>query len=65
LAFTYLEFYPENTLQVLNRWSNVVYEKDGYANTWDGGDLVDGIYYFTLTLTEKNQTYSGFFHLIR
>lgn len=65
LAFTYLEFYPENTLQVLNRWGNVVYEKDGYANTWDGGDLVDGIYYFTLTLTEKNQTYSGFFHLIR
>jgi hypothetical protein len=43
----------------------VVFEQEGYANTWNGGDLSDGVYFFVLTLNEKNQTYSGFFHLAR
>ena len=65
LSFKYLDFYPANHLKVLNRWGNVVFEQEGYANTWNGGDLSDGVYFFVLTLTEKNQTYSGFFHLAR
>ncbi len=65
LAFEYLDFYPENQLLILNRWGAVVFEQSGYANNWDGGELTDGIYFYALTLTEKNQTYSGFFHLIR
>jgi gliding motility-associated-like protein len=65
LAFEYLEFYPENQLRILNRWGAVVFEQTGYANTWDGDELTDGVYFYVLTLTEKNQTYSGFFHLIR
>ena len=65
LAFEYLDFYPENQLRILNRWGAVVFEQTGYANTWDGDELTDGVYFYVLTLTEKNQTYSGFFHLIR
>ena len=65
LAFEYLDFYPANHLKILNRWGNVVFEQEGYANTWDGADLSDGVYFFVLTLTEKNQTYSGFFHISR
>jgi gliding motility-associated-like protein len=65
LSFEYLEFYPENSLRILNRWGGVVFEQNGYANTWDGGALIDGVYFYVLTITEKNQTYSGFFHLIR
>jgi gliding motility-associated-like protein len=65
LAFEYLEFYPENQLRILNRWGAVVFEQTGYANTWDGDELTDGVYFYVLTLTEKNQTYSGYFHLIR
>lgn len=65
LAFEYLDFYPANHLKVFNRWGAVVFEQSSYANTWGGGDLTDGVYFYLLTLTEKNQTYSGFFHLIR
>jgi gliding motility-associated-like protein len=31
-----IEFYPNNRLIIYNRWGNVVYEKAGYANDWDG-----------------------------
>lgn len=65
LIFEYLDFYPKNHLKVLNRWGNVVFEQDSYTNSWGGGELTDGVYFYELILTEKNQTYSGFFHLIR
>jgi gliding motility-associated-like protein len=31
-----IEYYPGNKLTVFNRWGNVVYEKSGYLNEWDG-----------------------------
>lgn len=65
LAFQYLEFYPQNELKVLNRWGSVVFEQASYANTWEGGDLTEGVYFYTLIIKEKNQTYTGFFHLVR
>lgn len=65
LAFEYLEFYPENHLLILNRWGTVVYEQDGYMNNWNGENFTDGVYFYVLNISEKNQTYSGFFHLIR
>lgn len=65
LIFKDLDFYPDNQLQVFNRWGNRVFEQNSYQNTWEGDDLTDGIYFYILTLKEKNQTYSGFFHLQR
>lgn len=31
-----LETYPDNVLSVYNRWGNLIYQKKGYDNTWDG-----------------------------
>ncbi|PZD78088.1 gliding motility-associated C-terminal domain-containing protein [Mesonia sp. K7] len=31
-----IENYPNNKLEVYNRWGNMVYEKRGYDNSWDG-----------------------------
>jgi gliding motility-associated-like protein len=28
--------YPDNKITVFNRWGNIVYEKSGYNNEWDG-----------------------------
>lgn len=45
-----LEFYPDNFVQVYNRWGNRVFEQEGYANDWngvyDGRELPDGTYFF-------------------
>ncbi len=31
-----IEYYPNNKLQVFNRYGNLVYEKEGYLNDWNG-----------------------------
>ena len=47
-----IEQYPNNHLQVFNRWGNLIYEKAQYDNSWSGnnyktGDpLPDGAYFY-------------------
>jgi gliding motility-associated-like protein len=47
-----IEAYPDNKLTIYNRWGNIVYNKDGYANEWDGrsnnGLQLPGSTYFVL-----------------
>lgn len=38
LFIEFIEEYPENTLQIFNRWGDLVYVKEQYDNSW-GGDL--------------------------
>lgn len=63
LIFPYLEFYESNTLLIMNRWGNLIYEKQNYANDWKAEGYPDGVYYFILKAGE--QDYSGFFHILR
>jgi gliding motility-associated-like protein len=34
--------YPNNILEIYNRWGNLVYRKEGYQNTW-GGECTEGL----------------------
>lgn len=36
LVIENIDLYPNNNLQVFNRYGNIVYEQDGYNNDWDG-----------------------------
>lgn len=65
LAFKFLEYYPENHLVVLNRWGITVYEADSYKNTWNGDNLVEGTYFYKLTIPATEQELSGFFQIER
>ncbi len=55
-----IELYPNNTLQIFNRWGNKVFEGKRYMNTWDGiateggGSklLPVGPYFYVLELNE-------------
>jgi gliding motility-associated-like protein/uncharacterized repeat protein (TIGR01451 family) len=38
-----IEFYPNNKLEVFNRYGSPVYKKGGYANDFDGTANVDGV----------------------
>ncbi len=64
LVFQYLEFYPDNQLNVYNRWGNVIYAQNGYANNWTGDNLSEGTYYYVLNIS-NGQLLKGYFMLKR
>jgi gliding motility-associated-like protein len=47
-----IKSYPENTITVFNRWGNIVYQKDGYADEWYGennsGEALPDATYFVI-----------------
>lgn len=49
-----LVHYPENQLEIFNRWGQPVYSQQNYQNNWDGstagGPLPQGTYYYILTI---------------
>jgi gliding motility-associated-like protein len=61
-----ITLYPNNELQIFNRWGNLVYESAPYHNEWDGlnmsgENLPDGTYFYILKLNDDNNTsYSGY-----
>jgi gliding motility-associated-like protein len=63
-----IEYHPENTLTVFNRFGNVVYSKEGYENTWQGTfgnkNLPDGTYFYHLEI-KGQKTRSGYVELRR
>lgn len=46
--------HPNNELIVLNRWGNVVFEMEKYDNSWDGGELHDGVYFYIYYVDNLN-----------
>ena len=65
-----IENFLDNKLKIFNRWGNLVYQKDGYLNEFEGfantGDQVgksklpSGTYYVILEYgDEKTETYNG------
>ncbi|MCW3078009.1 MAG: hypothetical protein JWO32_2618 [Bacteroidetes bacterium] len=70
-----LDNYPNNNLQIYNRWGNPVYNSKPYKNNWDGvpnapgktgsGKLPAGTYYYLLELGDNNNTYfKGFVEVV-
>ena len=54
-----IDNYPSNTVQVFDKWGDIVYEKTNYNNDWDGkgkgGTLVpDGTYFYLIKLNAVN-----------
>ncbi|MGB0887758.1 MAG: choice-of-anchor L domain-containing protein [Vicingaceae bacterium] len=56
LVFENLEFFPNNKLQIFNRWGKKIYEKEGYQNDWYGKEYSEGTYYFILELNNFDST---------
>lgn len=51
-----LEQFPENSLQIFDRWGGEAYGTQGYANDWQGNNqkgqpLMSGTYYYLLKIT--------------
>jgi gliding motility-associated-like protein len=66
-----INLYPNNKLTLFNRWGNVVYQKSGYLNEWDGNanvtkigikSLPAGTYYFIIDYGNSRHK-TGFVYL--
>ncbi|AZQ65437.1 gliding motility-associated C-terminal domain-containing protein [Flammeovirga pectinis] len=67
-----IEFYPNNTVTIYNRWGNVVYNDEKYDNTtvkWEGINhdngvvgkyLTAGTYFYKIDLRDGSSIRSGF-----
>ncbi|WP_079716922.1 DUF7507 domain-containing protein [Parapedobacter luteus] len=49
-----LEGFDRAELVVFNRWGGEVYRDSDYDNSWGGGDIHEGTYYYILTLHKGN-----------
>jgi gliding motility-associated-like protein len=61
--------YPNNTLEVYDRYGNEVFTANGYDNTWMGtgknGDLPKGTYFYILDLGDGTEVRKGWIQIIR
>jgi gliding motility-associated-like protein len=60
-----LNLFPDNTLSIYNRWGDLVYQKSGYDNSWDGVNCSDGVYYYLLTSPDFKSEKKGMISIIR
>ncbi|WCO00783.1 T9SS type B sorting domain-containing protein [Psychroserpens ponticola] len=71
-----IETFPNNTLEIYNRWGNIVYSKKGYRNDWNGtsngrivinesNQLPDGTYYYVIDLGDGSEPRVGWLYINR
>lgn len=69
-----IQYYPQNTFVVFNRWGNKVFEATPYTNTWDGtsqfgsafGELLpESTYYYVLDPGTGDEAFTGYIYLRR
>ncbi|NRD20649.1 gliding motility-associated C-terminal domain-containing protein, partial [Winogradskyella eckloniae] len=71
-----IERFPENKLEVYNRWGNIVYTANGYLNDWTGisngravinqsDELPVGTYYYVLDLGDGSDPRVGWLYINR
>jgi gliding motility-associated-like protein len=61
--------FPNNELQIFNRWGSKVFEAQGYRNEWDGSfngnPVPDGTYFYTLDPGDGTAVVTGFILVYR
>ncbi|UOY07815.1 gliding motility-associated C-terminal domain-containing protein [Muricauda sp. SCSIO 64092] len=61
--------FPNNNLQIFDRYGNLVYEEQAYDSTWDGtgdnGDLPKGTYFYVLDLGDGSDATKGWIQIIK
>ncbi len=64
-----VELFPRNSVQIINRWGDVVYQNRNYRNNWDGeyggGPLPAGTYYYILDLGDDWGLFKGDVTILR
>ncbi|WP_158975594.1 gliding motility-associated C-terminal domain-containing protein [Cellulophaga sp. L1A9] len=69
LTISCIQSYPDNSIEIFDRYGNQVYKEVRYQNNWDGtgknGDLPKGTYYYVLNLGDGTPITKGWIQIIR
>ncbi|MBD0852661.1 T9SS type B sorting domain-containing protein, partial [Maribacter arenosus] len=64
-----IEDYPNNSIEIYDRYGNQVFEARPYDNTWDGTrnntDVPKGTYFYVLDLGDGSEVRKGWIQIIR
>jgi gliding motility-associated-like protein len=64
-----LEKYPENRVQIFNRYGQEIYSIVNYKNNWNGkylgNDLPAGTYYYVFDTKKENKIFKGYLTIFR
>jgi gliding motility-associated-like protein len=55
----------EASITVLNRWGQLVYERDPYMEGFAGTGLESGVYYYEIRFRNFNNVFKGYVHIIK
>ena len=60
-----LNLYPENYLTIYDRYGETVYVTENYQNTWDGDNLLSGVYFYYFKTRKFSRAFKGWLQIIR
>ncbi len=64
-----IDYYPNNTLRIFDKSGRVIYNKQSYANDWDGtvngSPISEGTYFYILNLGNGKGNFKGYINIIR
>ncbi|MDX2189863.1 MAG: S8 family serine peptidase [Bacteroidota bacterium] len=55
----------EINLKIFNRWGTIVYESNNYKNNWNGENLPDGVYFYSILENKTGLSNKGWIQIIR
>jgi gliding motility-associated-like protein len=61
----FIEFYPNNTLYIFNRWGKKLLEEKAYKNTWNGDNVPSGTYFYILDPGDGTTIQRGTFMIFK
>ena len=59
-----LEYFPNTSVSIFNRWGTKLYENANYKNEWNADGISDGTYFYIISVS-KDQQYKGYVTVFR
>lgn len=60
-----IERFRGSTVYVYNRWGNLLFQRTNYRNDWRLDDVSEGTYYYVIDNPINDETFTGYFTVLR
>jgi gliding motility-associated-like protein len=61
----HVQYYPATHVKIYDRWGNLIFERRGYDEPWDGDQLPGDTYYYIIDLNIGIKPFVGYVDIIR